>query len=127
MEKPGELDDLLAMAASGAAERGAAAAGISGDFMARLMADAVGLQPKQVVELPQRAAPPAQIGWFRALSDLFGGGGAMATMASAALAGLYLGVVQPAPVLALTSALMGETVLDQMDLIPGTDALWAQE
>lgn len=62
---------------------------------------------------------PASL-WAR-LADAFGGGGALAGMMTATVAGLYIGYVQPSEAGILVSALGGS--LEELDLMPGIDAL----
>jgi hypothetical protein len=51
----------------------------------------------------------------------------LAGMSAAALAGLFLGIAQPVPVVALTELLRGTTTLDSLDLLPTGGALWTLE
>jgi hypothetical protein len=62
-----------------------------------------------------------------AVADWFGGGMSLAGMSAAALAGLFLGIAQPVPVVALTELLRGTTTLDSLDLLPTGGALWTME
>lgn len=114
----GMSDDLDALLAKAARTRPA----LPEALQARILADAAALQPR-----PPAAARAVRQGWLATLADILGGSGALAGMAAAALAGLYIGVSQPAPLTALTSALWNETPLDSLDLLPGVDALLAQE
>jgi hypothetical protein len=103
-------------------------------FLARLMADADRLQPPMPMPAPHRPAatlPPAaqshpaagRGGMLGALADVFGGRGSLAAMMLATVAGLYLGVAQPAILTDLTG-LYSEAPLDNLDLMSGSDSLW---
>jgi len=93
-------------------------------LQARVLADAVAVQ----ATAPARPAMrPARRTAFRTLAEIFGGGGALAGMSLAAMAGLFIGVAQPAPVASLTEALLAEEPLDTLDLLPETDALWTED
>ena len=83
---------------------------------ARVLADAEGLwaQPKAV-------AAPRKPGILQALSGLFGGSGALAGMATATVAGLYIGYAQPVETGFVTLVLGTETA--DIELMPGLDAL----
>lgn len=127
MDKDFDLDALLAEAAETRASP-------SPELAARILQDAVRLQPKptpwpqapvrnKVSETPTRGA----FGWFLGIADLLGGGRAVAGLSLAAMTGLYLGAAQPDLVLSLTSALSGDTAtVEQIDLLPATGALWTE-
>lgn len=110
-----DLDDLFASARAAGPMPSAA-------LVARIEADALAVQ--QARQVPLRApAPRSRLsGWIAAL----GGSGVMAGLATATLAGLWLGVVQPAPVSAVTqslgAALGVDAGLDSVELIPALDA-----
>lgn len=91
-------------------------------LMARIMADAMDAQPRRTM----RATPPARMGFWATLSAVFGGAGALAGVGSAAMAGLVLGIAQPAPVSALTQAFWG-TPLETVELIPSLDGFLTEE
>lgn len=95
-----------------------------GDLVARVLADAARVQPQPAV---LRRTEPPRLGFLAGLAALFGGGGALAGLGSAAAAGLFIGFVQPSSVTALADAWSGETQLDSVDLLPGIDALLAEE
>lgn len=98
-------------------------------FLARVLADAAAFQPPVA-----RARPLAREGgtigsgrasfggWAQALAELFGGRGALAGMALATVAGLYLGLAQPA----VLTALYSEPPLDSLDLLAGGDSLFTE-
>ncbi|OYU18860.1 MAG: hypothetical protein CFE34_08305 [Rhodobacteraceae bacterium PARR1] len=88
-------------------------------LMARVMADALDLQPAPRV---LAAPPPAPPGLWRGVIDFFGGFGALAGMGSAAAAGLFLGFVQPTGVADLSAALIGGQI-DSLSLMPSVDDL----
>lgn len=69
--------------------------------MARVLADALAEQPLRV------AVPARRRGWLAALADAFGGFGGLAGVGGAAMAGVVLGFVQPAPVTDWADAVLG--------------------
>lgn len=118
------LDDLLAEAANLKAQP-------SADLMARVMADAARMQP-----VPQGLAranpdrgqrPAANSGILATLAAVFGGRGVLAGMATAALAGVYLGAMQPAVFPGLSSLSTQDSSYDTVELIPGLDTLLVGE
>lgn len=114
-------DDILdGMLAEAAAQQPVPSAGL----ISRIVADADAVQSKPQ---PFRPAMVAKAGWLATLADWFGGGMSLAGMSAAAAAGLYLGVAQPASVLALTELVTGSTTIDSLDLLPASGTLWAQE
>ena len=112
-----EVDDLDVLFAEAAEQRVMPSAAL----MARILSDADLMQPGAVV--PVRVPR----GWLATLADWFGGGVSLAGMSAAAMTGLYLGVAQPVPVLALAELVTGTTVVESLDLLPATGTLWAQE
>lgn len=112
-----DLDDLFAEAASKPVAP-------SGDLMARVLADAARMQPQPRARV---AAPPPRLGLWAGLAALFGGGGMLAGIGSAAVAGLFIGFVQPTSLTSLADAWSGDTQLDSVDLMPGIDALLTEE
>lgn len=109
-----DLDAIFASAKSGAMQP-------SDALMARVLADADAHQPRRQI---QAAPPPVRMGFFAGLSALFGGAGALAGIGSAALAGLFIGFVQPS---AITSIVGYETAttIDTVELMPDITALLA--
>lgn len=97
----------------------------SADLIARVLADAAALQPQPVTV----ARPAGRRGLFAAVAALFGGGPVLAGMGSAAVAGLLLGFVQPAPVSALTAMMEGTTTTatSALDVSSSIDALLSEE
>jgi hypothetical protein len=88
-------------------------------LMARVLADAAAQQPRP-------AAPRAAgRGWWRGLAGAFGGAGAVAGLASAAAAGLFLGLAVPAPADALTAALWGGEAA--VELFPTLDEVMTDD
>ena len=116
------LDDLLAQRAAIAAQP----MPVPDALMARILADAARAQPR-----PQpfavRAPAPAKLTFWQAMSDVFGGAGVLAGLATAACAGIYLGAVQPAALTSVTLALAGSSAVDQLDFMPSIDSLLAEE
>jgi hypothetical protein len=109
------LDDLFAEARSTPLPPSEA-------LMARVLADALEVQPRAVVAV----APVAVRGpglWSR-LAALFGGAGALAGMGTAAMAGLFIGFVQPEGLSVLGDAVLG-TPLETVELVSSVDALLA--
>ncbi|MGP3697507.1 dihydroorotate dehydrogenase [Rhodobacter sp. NSM] len=103
-----DLEDLFAEARRGAPVP-------SADLMTRILADAAAEMPAPVPVAPV----PAPRGGRRWRVALFGGGGLFAGLATATLAGIWIGVAQPAPV---AEALWGGSAGDQLesvDLVPG--------
>ncbi len=117
MAQLNNLDDLFAEAASASEVPSAA-------LVARIVADADALQPRPA---PLKAAAQVPRGWITTLADWFGGGLSLAGMSAAAVTGLFLGVAQPASVLALAEVVTGTETLDSLDLLPASGTLWAQE
>lgn len=97
------------------------------DLMARILADAAREQPRAPSFAPRPAAAPERMTLWQILSDLFGGGGALAGLASAACAGLYLGVAQPAAISTIALAFSGSSAVDQLDFMPSIDSVLAAE
>ena len=123
MDKDTDLDAVFAKAALVRADP-------SADLMARILADADKLQPKvQPLARPAIFAKPqaGAYGWFSEFADVLGGFRALAALSLAGLTGLYLGVSQPASLGALTGLVAGTTTtVEQMDLLPATSTLFAE-
>lgn len=94
----------------------------SGLLMARILEDAAALQPKQAVSLQRRSAP-VKLGFWSQVALALGGKGVLAGLGTAAAAGVMLGFVQPASITSVTDLLFTQTPLDQVDLLPGIDAI----
>jgi len=119
-----DLDGLLAAARSHAPQP-------SADLLARVLADAYALQPAAPVAA-RRVPRPRWAG----LLALFGGGAGLAGLMTAGVAGLMIGLLQPAPVSAFTGVLLGGAMtqvlggaaapLETVELIPSFDG-WQGE
>lgn len=114
------MDDLNALFAAAKAD----VAEPSEALMARVMADAQEHQPKFVRRAV--ASPTPVIGFWAGLAAIFGGGGALAGIGSAAIAGLFIGFMQPVD-LGLINEGFASVTLDSVELMPGVDALLAGE
>ena len=110
------MDQLESLMRAAAVERDVP----SSALLARIVQDADRVQARPALQIPRK-------GLFATLSDWFGGGFSLAGMSIAALTGLYLGVVQPTPVLALADLVSGQAAIENLDVLPATDMLWAQE
>ena len=111
-----DLDNLFATAAT---QRLAP----SDALMARVMADAMAEQPR--TPAAQLARPmAASPGLWAKLAEVFGGGGALAGIGTAAVAGVVIGFAQPAGLGTLTEAVWG-TPLETVELIPSVETLFA--
>lgn len=111
-----ELDDLFAQSRARAQPP-------SDAVIARVLADAARLQPQPA----RRGARPGFDWIWAGLAQLFGGRAALAGIGSAALAGLFFGFVEPAALSNVTGGLVASDTQDTLDVMPGFDALLAQE
>jgi len=116
-----EFDDLDALFETAAQQRPQPSPGLT----ARILVDADALQPQPAAPQVRPSARP--MGWLDTLSDWFGGRTSLAGMSVAALTGLYLGVAQPTPILALTQLVTGQVAQDSLELLPASETLWAME
>lgn len=117
-----DLDDLFATAVAQPAAVPSAA------LMARVLGDAAREQALPVMPaLTAQSPTPVRPGFWARLAGLFGGGGVLAGLGSAAVAGLYLGFAQPAAMLQFSDVFVGAGSLDSVDLMPGVDALMSEE
>ena len=99
----------------------AAEAPVPGHLLARVLADADAHMPPSVpVSAPTRAAAPR--GWLAGLLDMLGGRGAVAGLAAAGLAGVWIGFVQPVD---LGRALLPSSAVDAVELYPADIDQWA--
>jgi hypothetical protein len=114
-----DLDDLFAQARAGAMQP-------SDDLARRVIADADRLQPRPMAFAPRVVAAERDGFWAR-LSGIFGGGLSLAGIGSAAVMGLFLGFAQPSALMSMTTGLTGNDALDTLELMPGVDALLAEE
>lgn len=116
------MDDLDALFAAARATP----AQPTDDLMARILSDAVALQPPPLVIAPSPVATPvATKGLLSRLAEIFGGFGALAGMGSAAAAGLFIGFAQPAGLSGLSAMLMGGQI-ESLSLMPSVDDLIAE-
>ena len=109
-----DLDDLFATARAQAPAENAA-------LLARIYADSLRVQP-QPMPVAQRAAV-GNPGWWATMFTALGGKRGLAGLGTAAIAGVMLGFVQPTSVLALTEAFFVASTVDEVDLMPGIDAI----
>lgn len=84
---------------------------------ARVVADAQAQMQPRVAPAVRKARRRAV---WAGLARMFGGGGALAGMATAALAGFYIGFADPAQA-GLMSSVLGQAA--ELDMMPGIDAL----
>jgi hypothetical protein len=105
-----DLDSLFAAARANAPRPPAA-------LVARVLADADARPAAASPAPPQRSAP----GFWASLGALFGGGGALAGMVTATLAGVWFGFAQPVELGAMSALLTDDSAA--IELMPGLDAL----
>lgn len=115
------MDDLDALFAQAKAKPMAPSAAV----MARVLADAAAHQP-QGQAWPAADARP-KLGLFAQFAGFFGGAGALAGMASAAMAGLFIGYVQPSSLDLVTGAGAASASLEQVELLPDLSAFFTEE
>ena len=117
MANTADLDAILAAARTAGADA-------SEDFLARVLADAYAMQPQPAAVV----AVPAASGWrARLVASLsaLGGMGAAAGLATATLAGVWIGFARPDLVGGLGLAWTGAQV-ESIELLPTVDA-WLTE
>lgn len=107
-----DLDGFFA-AARAAAPRPSAA------LLARIEAD--GLREQALRSRPPAPSARRQAGWIGRLLAEMGGAPVVAGLAGAALAGVWIGLAQPAPLTGLADRLSGAVTLDSVELIPALD------
>ena len=90
-------------------------------LLARVYADGLRLQPGP--KLPAKRSVASGSGWWDRLFSALGGNRGLAGLGTAAIAGVMLGFVQPTSVLALTGSLFAGATVDEVDLMPGIDAI----
>lgn len=132
-ENSKDVDGLEAFFAAGRAQ---APATVPDALMARILADATGVQAATAQAAARPVARPATAGrpgLWRRLSETLGGRGALAGLLSATLAGLWLGFSPPDQIAPLTrtvsQTVLGDnaaTMLDGLDLIPAIDTVLTQ-
>lgn len=104
----------------------------SAEFEARLLADALRLQPAPR-ELPVGGGvgtgSAANTGFWPMLAGWFGGAGALAGVVTAGFAGLAAGYLQPAGLAGLTTLLVSDATAAEaaVELMPGLDALLTED
>ncbi|NUB46305.1 dihydroorotate dehydrogenase [Fertoebacter nigrum] len=117
MMRDSDLDDLFADLRVVRAEAPAS-------LLMRVLEDAELHQPQPVA---LRAAPAPRRLWSLLAGGGLGGGGVLAGLATATLAGFWIGFAQPLPVTTLTAALWQQETLaddeglDLVELIPTLD------
>lgn len=115
-----DLDPMFAAAR-------AASPHVPAGLMARVIADAeaeiqgLASQAAGSSVLAAPRARPQAFGLWSGLADLFGGAGALAGMLTATVAGFWIGFADPAPLGAMSAALIGASA--EIDMMPGIDAL----
>jgi hypothetical protein len=114
-----DLDDLFA------ATRAAPPLQPSPALMTRILADADALQPRAAVARrpPQARPAPAARFSFRALVAVLGGAGSMAGLATAAVAGVWIGLAPPAAVDDLAATLWSVEDAETVDLFADLEGL----
>lgn len=108
-----DLDALFASAKSAPMQPSEA-------LMSRVLFDAEALQPRP----PARSTPAPNRGVLASLAAVFGGIGGLAGVGSAALAGLFIGFVQPMEIGEMVG-FGATTTIDQVELIPDMTTLLA--
>ena len=91
-------------------------------LLARVFADAVALQPMPHA-LPQRRGTGRTAGFWAALADALGGKGVLVGLGTAAVAGIVIGFAQPTSLTSFTDNIFAQTPLDDVELLPGVDAI----
>ena len=94
------------------------------DFMARVLADALDVQAA-AVPVTVAPRPPSRL---RQLLAASGGWPAVAGLATAGVAGLWIGVNPPASIMTTAESYLGTTVTDQylVDLMPSYEFAMAE-
>lgn len=117
------MDDLDALFAQAKAKPMAPSAAV----MARVLADAAAHQPQGQAWPAAAADARPKLGLFAQFAGFFGGAGALAGMASAAMAGLFIGYVQPSSLDLVTGAGAASASLEQVELLPDLSAFLTEE
>lgn len=113
-----DLDDIFASARSGAMQP-------SQGLMVRVLADAEAEQARHLRPAAVATKPP---GFWTRLAGVFGGAGPLAGIGTAALAGLFVGFVQPQAVTTMAGYWQtGSSSSETVELIPDVDAFVAGE
>lgn len=109
-----ELDAVFAAAAQNPPT-------MSADLFARIVQDAKGVSADAVAATVP-ATPSEPTGFFAALIETIGGWRGVAGLATATLAGVWIGVAQPDTITGLTGGYVGDiTYFDPGDLIPSIE------
>lgn len=109
-----DLDDLFAEARATEPAQHAS-------LMARVCADGLRLQPQAAPRV--RAVFAGKTGWWPSLANALGGKRGLAGLGTVAVAGVVLGFLEPMPILALTEPFFAAATVDEVDLMPGIDAI----
>jgi hypothetical protein len=108
-----DIDDLFAIARDETLKPSAA-------LMERVLTDGQALQPRAPSHHRAKIAP--QPGFWSMLLSAIGGGGGLAGLTTATLAGLWIGFFQPSSVSAMTDVIWSEgAAVDLVELIPSYD------
>lgn len=94
-------------------------------LMGRVMADAITYQP-QPSALPVRRKTRRKTGFWSNFADALGGKGVLAGLGAAMLAGVAVGFVQPSSLITLTDLIFVQSPLEEVELLPGIDAILAE-
>lgn len=94
-------------------------------LMARVLADAVTHQPRPSA-LPVRRKTRRKAGFWSSFADALGGKGVLAGLGAAMLAGVVVGFAQPSSLITLTDLIFVQSPLDEIELLPGIDAILAE-
>lgn len=108
------LDALFAQARAGAGP-------VPDALLARVIADAEAAMPRAPVLRPAPVAARPQAGWLAALVALLGGRSAVAGMAAAGLAGVWIGFAQPVALPFDT-----DSTVETVTLYPAALDLWGE-
>lgn len=90
-------------------------------LLARVYSDSLRMQPKPKPSVPRTTKGSS--GWWVSLVNNLGGKRGLAGLGTAAVAGVMLGIVDPTSVLALTDTFFAASTVDEVDLMPGFDAI----
>lgn len=93
-------------------------------LMARVLADAAAVQA-EAARLARPGVALPRPGWLAQVVSLFGGTGALAGLATAAVAGVAVGFVQPAALAPWSGGLWSAVAVDTVELFPDTDTFLA--
>ncbi len=95
-------------------------------LMARVLTDAEKTQPVPRVLVPT-PKPKRKPGFWQQLTHALGGGGVFAGVTVSMVLGLFVGLVQPSGLSSLSDTLWLDSSFETVDLMPGIDALLAEE